>query len=80
LAGQAKREREAIAANRLWSSGPLPLIDPLLDLGLALGSSVYKYYAGDILIKLWPVATLRWLRRGLGVYLAIAKAKRTLLR
>ena len=80
LADRGRRERKAIAGNRLWSWGPLRVTGSLLTLGRAVASSSYKYYAGDVLIRLWPVATLRWLRRGLKFYLGATRLKKALLR
>ena len=80
LAIRSKKEREAIANNKLWSSGPVMIAGPLMGLGRAVISSSYKYYFGAALLRLWPLATLKWARRGLQAWMAYDRIKKTLLR
>jgi hypothetical protein len=80
LASRAKRERRALAANKLWTSRPFLIAEQLLNIGRAIGSGTYMYYASGILQKLWPIAPLRWANRALRTWMTIDRMRKGLRR
>lgn len=80
LAERSGRQRAAFAANRLWSS-------PLFTLGgaLALGgrllvSGPWVLPLGTALLGALPPKALGWVGRGLHAWLALARARKGLIR
>jgi hypothetical protein len=80
LVSLADFERQAIADNGLWSSGPWLIAKPVRELGRAIGATSFMYYLGSLLQKTWPKATIRWAKRGLIIWMKIDKMRRNLNR
>jgi hypothetical protein len=77
LASRAKRQRKALAGNKLWTSRPFLIAEQALNIGRAIGSGTYMYYATVVLQKLWPIAPLRWANRGLRIWKTVDRMRKS---
>jgi hypothetical protein len=80
LASRSAYERQAFAGNKLWVSVPFLVAGPVLSVVRIIGSATFMRFAGILLFKFWPLATLRGAGRGLRLWMAADRIRKELLR
>jgi hypothetical protein len=80
LAARGTYDRQALATNKLWASVPFLVAGPALNVVRILGSAAFMRFAGVLLFKFWPLATLRGAGRGLRFWMAADRIRKELLR